>query len=342
MSEFQGYIFWPQNIGPYSGELQVLLQLLSCSSIVAEASSKVAEHLQQLPTFANADLSYLRYRAYLLVLLDLLRQGWEYTCRAGRLYLAPPRLEETARSSEEAQAQKQAIRMSLSYERLAQLRKPSVQQFIQQMERPRVFGNTVVSIRSLFADGRQLAGDLAALVALPEAEQKQAVHDVIKPYLQLITPNARCAHTGLLLSDIWRYMRHTWSIPYHSTPGRNMFYLVRDAARDFHPIIGIAALGNSMVQITDRDDTIGWTPKAMLQRIRGEKFTDADAQSIARMLHTTLCEALADIATDGLVEAHEVEQPTPNVLARLQKVEEDERARRVALLQEEQSYFLAA
>ncbi len=335
MSESQGYIFWPQNIGPYSGELQVLLQLLSCSSTVTESSSKIAEHLQQLPAFVNADIPYLRYRAYLLVLLDLLRQGWDYTCRAGRLYLAPPRLEETARSSEEAQAQKQAIRVSLSYERLAQLRKPSVQQFIQQMERPRAFGNTVVSIRSLFADGWQLANDLAALVALSEAEQNQAVHDVIKPYLQLITPNARCTHTGLLLSDIWRYMRHTWSIPYHSTPGRNMFYLVRDAARDFHPIIGIAALGSSMVQITDRDDTIGWTPKAMLQRIHDKQFTDADAQAIVRMLYTTLRDAIADIAIDGLVEAHEVEQPTSAVLSRLQHIEETARARRVALLQEE-------
>lgn len=335
MTSTQDHIFWPQNIGPYTGDLNDLLHELSTSGDAAEASRRITAHLQQLPTYTQSELPRFRYRAYLLVLLDLLRQGWKHTCRAGRLYLAPPMREETAGSPEEAQAQKQAIRTTLSYERLAQLHKPSVRQFVQQMERPRAFDNTSVSIRVLFADGQQLADDLAALVALPEIEQKQAVHNVIKPYLQLVTPNARCAYTGLLLADIWRYMRHTWSIPYHSTPGRNMFYLVRDAARNFHPVIGIAALGSSMVQITDRDDNIGWTPKAMLQRIHDKEFKDADAQAIARMLYTTLREALADIATDGLLEAHEVEQPTPAVLARLQQIEETERARRVTLLQEE-------
>jgi len=331
----QEQVFWPQDIGPFSSNLNLLLQELNVGRDTAEVSRRITDHLEQLPTYTNADLPYLRYRAYLLVLLDLLRQGWTHTCRAGRLYLAPPIWEEIARTPEEAQAQKQALRASLSYERLAQLRTSSVQQFIRHMERPRDFGNTKISIRSLFANGQQLAADLAALVALTEDEQKQNVHSVIKPYLQLVSAKARCAQTGLLLSEIWRYMRYTWSIPYNSTPGRNMFYLVRDAARDFHPIIGIAALGSSMVQITDRDNAIGWTPKVMLQRIRDAKFTEADAQAITHMLHTTLQVAFADIATNGLVEADELEHPTPAVLVRLHQIEETARARRVTLLQEE-------
>jgi len=45
-----------------------------------------------------------------------------------------------------------------------------------------------------------------------------------------------------------------------------------------------------------------WTEMpAHLERIRDKKFTESDAQAIACMLHTTLREALADIATDGLV-----------------------------------------
>jgi hypothetical protein len=338
----QEQIFWPQDIGPFSSNLNLLLHELNVGGDTAEVSRRITEHLEQLPTYTNADLPYLRYRAYLLVLLDLLRQGWTYTCRAGRLYLAPPIWEEIARTPQAAQAQKQVLRASLSYERLAQLRTSSVQQFIRQMEQPRAFGNTVVSIRSLFANGQQLAEDLTALVALAETEQRQTVHNVIKPYLQLVTAKARCAYTGLLLSDIWRYMRYTWSIPYNSTPGRNMFYLVRDEARDFHPIIGIAALGSSMVQITDRDDAIGWTPKVMLHRIRDEKLTESDAQAITCMLYTTLREALADIATDGLVEADELEHPTPAVLARLHQIEETARTRRVTLLQEERQYVLRA
>lgn len=115
-----------------------------------------------------------------------------------------------------------------------------------------------------------------------------------------------------------------------------MFYLVRDAARPFHPIIGIAALGSSLVQITDRDDIIGWTPKAVFQRIHSEDFTDSDAQGIVHMLYTTLHEALADIAIDGLIEPQDLEQPTPNVLTHLQEIEEFERVERVRLLQKKQ------
>jgi len=44
-----------------------------------------------------------------------------------------------------------------------------------------------------------------------------------------------------------------------------MYYLIRDAARDYHPVIGIGALGSSIVQITSRDNDIGWTFTAFKQ-----------------------------------------------------------------------------
>ena len=107
------------------------------------------------------------------------------------------------------------------FERLAQFQKSSVRSFIKMMERPRVYHGQVVSVRSLFADGIQLASDLATVTAMPEkSAQKQAVRSIIQPYLQLVPPEARCVHTGLRLTDIWRYMRYSWVIPYNSTPGR--------------------------------------------------------------------------------------------------------------------------
>ena len=77
--------------------------------------------------------------------------------------------------------------------------------------------------------------------------------------LQVIEPGARDETTGLLLQDIWRYARHFWSIPYQSTPGRNLFYLVRDAALPERPLIGIAALGNPVLGLAKRDDHFGWS-----------------------------------------------------------------------------------
>ena len=48
-----------------------------------------------------------------------------------------------------------------------------------------------------------------------------------------------------------------WSIPYQTTPGRNMHYLVRDEAGPNRPIIGIAALGNAILGLAQRDDALG-------------------------------------------------------------------------------------
>jgi len=62
-----------------------------------------------------------------------------------------------------------------------------------------------------------------------------------------------------------------------------MFYLVRDASRPFHPIIGIAALGSSLVQLTARDNVIGWSSQSMLTRINSTHFTAGDAKKITCM-----------------------------------------------------------
>lgn len=335
MSDTLPYIFWPQDVGPYETDLHRLLADLSHCTGTVEASDVVLQHLQILPCYPNADIPRLRYRAYLLVMLDLLRQGWTHTCSRGRIHLTPPIWTQRVTNPESIRQQKHAIRVSLSYQRLAQLNKPAVQRFIHTMERPRPFGGQMVSIKSLFANGAQLASDLAAVVTLPDTEaQKQVIETAIQPYLQLVTPNSRCKYTGLLLNDIWRYMRYTWSIPYNSTPGHNMFYLVRDAARPFHPVIGIAALGNSMMQITARDHAIGWTPQMMFERIRSETFTSEDAETIAGMLITTLQTAIDDLATEDLVSEDDLMHPSEATFVHLKQAVDEARAERIELLQE--------
>ena len=46
-----------------------------------------------------------------------------------------------------------------------------------------------------------------------------------------------------------------------------MQYLIRDAAHPMHAVMGIASLENCAVQITCRDDYIGWNQKAFIERI---------------------------------------------------------------------------
>ncbi len=68
------------------------------------------------------------------------------------------------------------------------------------------------------------------------------------------------------LLDIWWYCRYTWSLPFQTQPSRRMFYLVRDAARPYHPIMGIAALGSAVVQISVRDHAIEWSLEALADK----------------------------------------------------------------------------
>lgn len=57
--------------------------------------------------------------------------------------------------------------------------------------------------------------------------------------------------------DLFRYLRYTWSSPYSEYVGRRMRFLIRDRGHG-GAIIGIAAIGSSIMQIAERDQWIGW------------------------------------------------------------------------------------
>jgi hypothetical protein len=58
--------------------------------------------------------------------------------------------------------------------------------------------------------------------------------------------------------DVFRIFRFHWSSPYSEYVGRRIKLLIRDNAVPGRPLIGIAALGSSIVHIPDRDNWIGW------------------------------------------------------------------------------------
>jgi hypothetical protein len=58
--------------------------------------------------------------------------------------------------------------------------------------------------------------------------------------------------------DIFRIFRFYWSSPYSEYVGRRIKLLIRDDALPSKPLIGIAALGSSIVHIPDRDEWVGW------------------------------------------------------------------------------------
>ena len=72
--------------------------------------------------------------------------------------------------------------------------------------------------------------------------------------------------THIPLGDIWRYFRYTWTIPAANIPGRQLWYLVRDAMHPHHAVMGIAALSNAPLQLKERDKALGWTFEAFRKK----------------------------------------------------------------------------
>ncbi len=223
------------------------------------------------------DIELLKYAASLNVLRDLSQQGWCFEVQGDSLNL---------RMEEDNLDDKAHIRYRLSAERNAQFKVESIKKFILKMETPRNHNGELVSVRNLIGDKDQL-------IRFIQNDEK-----VCDPYIQLASHD-KDIYTGLDLSDVWRYFRYTWAIPYKTMPGRNLFYLVRDRRQQYHPIIGIFALGNSVLNLTVRDDDIGWTLEAIKKNMQRKASTTECVQTVsgtdgrtvkAKVSHSEECE----------------------------------------------------
>ncbi|HXG71209.1 MAG TPA: Druantia anti-phage system protein DruA [Gemmatimonadaceae bacterium] len=194
------------------------------------------------------------------------------------------------------------------------------------MERRRLHCGEWHSIFSLLRDGRDLAAKLAGAATAPsDTDRLRMLKDATDPYIQFVRAGERCEFTGLELSDIWRYFRHTWLTTYQSTPGRKMFILIRDRAASNHPVVGIAALGSPIMQLGVRDSWIGWTAKQLVDIIR-----DKPTAQWARWLQGSQEELLggiyiADFVREGHVKRAELGSPAPGLIERLRALSAKER-----------------
>lgn len=186
---------------------------------------------------------------------DLAALGWRFSLAREVIYLTPCSL-----ADKNVGEAKDRLRDSLLEGRGKQLADPGVRAFLVRMHEPRLHRGAMVSIENLVDDGRQLA------VAL-RAHRLGGLPDVVRPYIQLAQTGEDCAETGLDLGEIWRYFRHTWSLEYRSTPGRTINFLIRNAARPYHPVVGIVGLANAVFQLSARDSWIGWTVPALVARL---------------------------------------------------------------------------
>lgn len=67
--------------------------------------------------------------------------------------------------------------------------------------------------------------------------------------------------------DLFRICRFYWSSPYSDYVGRRIKLLIRDSSLPNRPLIGIAALGSSIIHIPERDKWIGWDTKTRTRNL---------------------------------------------------------------------------
>jgi hypothetical protein len=252
------------------------------------------------------------YLASLKLLRDLVAQGWSLDRDGDGVLLGPPSA--ALGAADDPSAAKGDLRASFSFARKAHLAVPSTARFVTDMERK--------GVDRLLADGPELAARLRKGV-----ESDAPLAEGLSPSLELIETDARDAETGLRLMDVWRYMRLHWSIPYQSTPGRNLFYLVRDDAGPQRPVIGIAALGNAVLGLTARDRWLGLTAEALQERFMGADTNER--QRLLDHLRGVLDEGFASVLADDLPVAEDRGESPALALRAVEK--EASRSRSVAL-----------
>ena len=283
--------------------------------LLASASRDPNVLLEHGPWIAAAGLGDLYNQPHLAAaahtLIDLVDQGWTIQVKPGDPVLVPP---ETGANRTDEKAR---VRRQEHLRRDEQLRKPSVRRFVEGMERAHQHDGRLVSIFNLMRDGRELAD------ALAEPDRT----DIIKPYVQVVDGTSVCDLTGFKLHDIWRYFRHTWSNAYSTVPGRSMPILIRDAATDFHAVIGLAAISSPVVQIAERDQWIQWDTQQFVDAIRNQP-TAAVARFIARRIAQQKKEIyVEDLLREEILQPSDINQATPEVIARLRADAERHRAK---------------
>jgi hypothetical protein len=291
--------------------LKILTGLLKQSDEVRRAGlHHLRRELQDKHTTAKSS-ARLERDIVRHVLLDLVGQGWRVRVRGRRAELGHA-------ADAVAPAEKEHVRRLHLNERDAQLRDPAARDFVNRMERRRLTKTGWHSIFSLMRDGRELRDKLASSLASATDDERDGVlAQCIKPYLQFVDGEETCEHTGLVLRDIWRYFRLTWVNVHKSVPGRSMMILVRDAAMPHHPVVGIAALGSSVVQQELRDRWIGWNPDLLVERIAAHPRL-TDAKRLLRELSSLINDIYTkDLVKERLLRQGELQRPTDEVIGRL-------------------------
>ncbi len=302
----------------------------SIASLVADLNSGLRETFTDatknseayVNDLASASDQLVEVNLLMSILNDLAWHDWKFELHADHIEFTRPE------SDAAEDNDKSSVRSLHERDRDIQLMEPSVVEFLSGLEKPRLSDNGRHSIFSLMRPGQELADQLKSVRGI--IEQKERLHtlrSVVNPYIQIVESGQRCQFTGLKLQDIWRYFRHTWSTTYKSLPGRTVNILVRDAAAPNHPIIGIAALGSSIIQQSTRDKWIGWDIDSLINGWQ----QSAKPQNV-RILLDLLQEQIEsifvqDFKNQRVLSELDLKYPRTKVIERLNELADREKSR---------------
>ena len=253
------------------------------------------------------------YEASIRVLFDLARLAWQIHLEGHGVELIAPRTPIGSMSPEAVLLEKERTRALFRPLVNAQFAEDSVRTFIRALESPtRQSGKKPITL--LVADGAEIAERL-----------RQDAEKGIEPYLQCVDPATKDHVTGHRLRDIWRYFRYSWAIPQAATPGRQLLYLVRDAAATHHPVMAIIALNNSALQLGSvREAHLGWTLEAIKARLCGiAERAPQELPDELDWMERQIASALTNVEPSGLVEPAAIERPNHKAIARLRRKEKE-------------------
>ncbi|MDC0214307.1 DUF4338 domain-containing protein [Gammaproteobacteria bacterium] len=254
----------------------------------------------------NLDVDSLETLFLLCIIKDLTASGWRVKAKNDKLVFK--------RSIED---DPKLTRRRNELMRDEQLLDHSPRKFIRLMETPRKTHRGFHSIFSLIRDGNDLASKIQEIKNSDPSKQEEKLSELCKPYICLAEVGDRCDHTGLKLRDIFRYFRTTWSSTYTPAPARQLSFLIRDAAADNHPIIGIAELRSSVLALKERDEWIGWTIDQIVEELRNGA-RQKDLNWLSQIVEDNLKEVrIDDFLLEGLFTKLDLKYPTKKLSDKL-------------------------
>jgi hypothetical protein len=111
---------------------------------------------------------------------------------------------------------------------------------------------------------------------------------------------------------------------------------VRDAGREYHPVIGIASLENAPLRINCRDKYLGWTVESFHEEVANLHDTDDVKTSFERLVRH-IDEAMNDVNSEDLCSQQDILNADKGLVDRLNQIASDS----VTNLQEARARWLA-